>query len=349
MIDFPSFDFQLDKLIDHFVKWLTADWRFHFFRGVSATILWPLVRLEKFLQWLPVTAIILAVALLAWWSVRHKRTRKELFIVLAEAAAIGLGLTFIGLAQEQSASNGAWEWAGRALLATAMAIAGGFWAVGGRQPGLPELAMAGFMFIGVVGLWDAAMTTLAVVGVATTIAIMVAIPTGIVMAKSDRLQAGIRPILDLLQTMPSFVYLVPALMLFGLGKVPAIMATVMYAVAPGIRLTNLGIRLVDKELIEAAHAFGTAPRQMLFKVELPLALPTIMAGINQVIMASLAMVVIASMVGAAGLGIEVLHGIARLKVGQGFNGGLSITLLAIIIDRVTRGLQPGRESAGEPA
>ena len=150
-----------------------------------------------------------------------------------------------------------------------------------------------------LGLLDLAMITLAIVLTAALLCVVIGLPVGIAAAKNNRFDSILRPVLDSMQTMPSFVYLIPALMLFGLGKVPAIMATVMYAVAPGIRLTNLGIRLVDKELIEAAHAFGTAPRQMLFKVELPLALPTIMAGINQVIMASLAMVVIASMVGAA--------------------------------------------------
>jgi glycine betaine/proline transport system permease protein len=223
-------------------------------------------------------------------------------------------------------------------------IALALWIFARRHPGLTEIAIGGLVFIGIVGLWEAAMTTLAVVGVATVMSISLAIPFGIAMAKSDFLESAIRPVLDAAQTMPSFVYLVPALMLFGLGKVPAVIATVIYAVPPGIRLTNLGIRLVAKELIEVARAFGTTSRQMLFYVELPLALPNIMAGVNQTIMAALSMVVIASLVGAAGLGREVMFGIARLRVGHSFNSGISIVILAVVIDRVTQALARPRRT-----
>jgi glycine betaine/proline transport system permease protein len=147
-----------------------------------------------------------------------------------------------------------------------------------------------------------------------------------------------------MQTMPSFVYLVPAIMLFGLGTTPAIMATIIYAVPPLIRLTNLGIRQVDPEVVEAARAFGSTSRQILVKVQFPMALPTIMAGINQTIMMALAMVVIASMIGAEGLGIEVLNGINRLEPGRGLIGGLGIVIMAIIIDRITQGLARGRRA-----
>ena len=214
------------------------------------------------------------------------------------------------------------------------------WRVVGRN--IAAVAVALLFLMGLLGLLDFAMQTLAILITATLLAVGIGMPLGILGAKSDRLDAIIRPILDGMQTMPSFVYLVPAIMLFGLGKTPAIMATVIYAVPPLIRLTNLGIRQVDPEVVEAARAFGSTSRQILVKVQLPMAVPTIMAGINQTIMMALAMVVIASMIGAKGLGIEVLNGIARLEVGRGFLGGLGIVFMAIIIDRITQGLARGR-------
>jgi glycine betaine/proline transport system permease protein len=154
------------------------------------------------------------------------------------------------------------------------------------------------------------------------------------------------PVLDVMQTMPSFVYLIPAIMLFGLGKVPAVLATIIYAVPPLIRLTDLGIRQVDREVIEAAQAFGGSPRQILFGVELPLATPTIMAGLNQTIMMALSMVVVASMIGARGLGEQVLNGIQTLDVGKGLEAGLGIVILAIVLDRITQGFgRPRNEDA----
>ncbi len=216
------------------------------------------------------------------------------------------------------------------------------WRVVGRK--IAAVAVALLFLMGVLGLLDYAMQTLAILITATLLAIGIGMPIGILGAKNDRLDAIIRPILDGMQTMPSFVYLVPAIMLFGLGKTPAIMSTVIYAVPPLIRLTNLGIRQVDPEVVEAARAFGSTSRQILVKVQLPMAVPTIMAGINQTIMMALAMVVIASMIGAKGLGIEVLNGIARLEVGRGFLGGLGIVIMAIIIDRITQGLARGRRA-----
>ncbi|PID56250.1 ABC transporter permease [candidate division KSB3 bacterium] len=199
-------------------------------------------------------------------------------------------------------------------------------------------ATLGLLFIGVLGLWKLAMSTLAIVIAATVLAVLIGVPIGISMARSDFLERLIRPILDLMQTMPSFVYLIPALMLFGLGKVPALLSTCIYAAPPAIRLTNLGIRQVSPDVIECGKAFGSTPRQLLFKVQLPLAMPTIMAGVNQTIMMALSMVVIASMIGAGGLGKEVLSGIAQLKVGKGFTGGISIVILAVIMDRLTQAL-----------
>lgn len=192
------------------------------------------------------------------------------------------------------------------------------------------------MLIGVLGLWDMAMQTLALMLVSTLISVIVGIPIGIAMAGHDRLRAIILPILDMMQTMPSFVYLIPALMLFGLGIVPAILATFIYAVPPVIRLTDLGIRLVDHETVEAARAFGANRRQILFGVRLPLAIPNIMAGVNQTTMMALSMVVIASMIGVRGLGQEVLLGIQRLDVGRGASAGIAIVALAVVLDRITQ-------------
>jgi glycine betaine/proline transport system permease protein len=200
----------------------------------------------------------------------------------------------------------------------------------------------GLLFIGGLGLWDLAMQTLAIVIIATLISILVGIPIGILMSQFKTIRDVITPFLDLMQTLPSFVYLIPALMFFGLGKVPALIAVFIYSVPPVIRFTNLGIRQVDASVVEAARAFGSARLQMLLKVQIPLAQPTIMAGVNQTIMMALAMVVIASMIGAKGLGAEVLNGIARLEVGRGFIGGISIVILAIIIDRITQGLAQER-------
>jgi len=204
------------------------------------------------------------------------------------------------------------------------------------------------MLIGSFGYWKLAMMTLALTTSAVVVSLAVGIPLGILMAKSDLAETIIRPVLDAMQTMPSFVYLIPALMLFGLGKVPALFATLIYAVPPVIRLTNVGIRQVSQDTIEAARAFGASPRQILFDVQMPLAVPSIMVGINQTTMMALAMVVIASMIGARGLGLEVLLAINRIEVGRGFEAGLCIVFLAIIIDRITNALatqqQKGLES-----
>ncbi|MBA7477731.1 Glycine betaine/choline transport system permease protein OusW [subsurface metagenome] len=198
------------------------------------------------------------------------------------------------------------------------------------------LLMASFLvLIGSFGYWDLAMMTLAIVIASVILSLAIGIPTGIFMARSDRFQSILKPQLDAMQTMPSFVYLIPALMLFGLGKVPAVFATIIYAVPPVIRLTNVGIRQVTPSVVEAARAFGSSSRQTLFDVQLPLAIPSIMVGINQTTMMALAMVVIASMIGARGLGLEVLLAINRIEVGRGFEAGLSIVLMAIIIDRIT--------------
>ncbi|CAI1730895.1 Glycine betaine/L-proline transport system permease protein proW [Serratia proteamaculans] len=202
---------------------------------------------------------------------------------------------------------------------------------------LPTVVIVGLLLlVGTAGMWDKLMQTLALVLVATLLAVIIGIPQGVLAARNDRVRAVMMPLMDVMQTMPSFVYLIPVLMLFGLGKVPAILATVIYATPPLIRLTDLGIRQVDKEVMESVTAFGANRWQKLFGVQLPLALPSIMAGINQTTMMSLSMVVVASMIGARGLGEDVLIGIQTLNVGLGLEAGLAIVILAVVIDRITQ-------------
>ncbi len=185
------------------------------------------------------------------------------------------------------------------------------------------------------GFWPQTMVTLALVFAATFISLLLGLPLGIGVAASRRMAAVVRPTLDFMQTMPAFVYLIPAAMLFGLGRVPGVLATVIFAMPPVVRLTSLGIRQVNKEQVEAGITFGCTPLQVLFKVQIPGAMPSIMAGINQTIMMALSMVIIASMVGAGGLGNDVLASIQRLDIGLGFESGLAVVLLAIMLDRIT--------------
>ena len=190
--------------------------------------------------------------------------------------------------------------------------------------------------IGMLGLWNDAMATVALMLAATVVAVAIGIPLGILMARSDWLRSMALPLLDIMQTLPIFVYLIPFVMLFGPGKIPAILATVFFAIPPVIRLTDLGIRQVDGEVVEAIVAFGATPTQKLVKVQIPLALPTIMAGVNQTTMMALSMVVIASMIGAGGLGYQVLQGIQRLEVSRGLIAGIAIVFLAVIFDRIAQ-------------
>jgi glycine betaine/proline transport system permease protein len=216
------------------------------------------------------------------------------------------------------------------------------WQLVGKRLGL--MSMLSLLFVGAIGAWQEAMTTLSLVLTSVLFCILMGIPIGIWMARSDRSQQIIRPLLDAMQTTPAFVYLVPIVMLFGIGNVPGVIVTIIFAVAPVIRLTNLGIRQVPGDLIEAAQSFGASERQMLFKVQLPLAMPTIMAGVNQTLMLSLSMVVIASMISVGGLGLMVLRGIGRLDIGLATVGGIGIVILAIILDRMTQSLgQSSRE------
>jgi glycine betaine/proline transport system permease protein len=209
--------------------------------------------------------------------------------------------------------------------------------------------VVGLVLIISLGLWIPAMETLALVLVAAAISLAIGIPIGIVAAKSRSVEAFMRPVLDIAQTMPAFVYLVPIVALLSIDEPPALIATVIFAMPPAVRLTMLGIQQVPKETVEAAHAFGATPWQTLFKVELPLSVRSIMAGVNQVIMLSLSMVVIAALVGAGGLGDPVVTGLGQLDTGGAFVGGIGIVILAIILDRVTRGLERGRGTAKKMA
>lgn len=198
----------------------------------------------------------------------------------------------------------------------------------------------GFIVILSMDLWEYSMETIALVISSAALALIIGIPLGILAAKSETLYKVLRPILDLMQTMPSFVYLIPAVIFFGLGNVPGMIATVVFSMPPAIRLTTLGITQVPKELVEVADAFGSTSWQKLIKVEIPVALKTIMAGVNQCIMLALSMVVIASMIGARGLGYQVLIGIQRVDIGVGFEAGLGIVIIAIVLDRLTQHLTP---------
>ncbi|MBD7958417.1 proline/glycine betaine ABC transporter permease [Microbacterium sp. Sa4CUA7] len=236
-------------------------------------------------------------------------------------------------------------WAVIIVLAALAFWARGLWLAVGTAVGL-------LIIVG-VDQWDNAMQSLALVIVASVIALALGIPLGIWAARSDTVSKIVRPVLDFLQTMPAFVYLIPALMLFRVGVVPGIVATILFALAPGVRLTELGIRGVDREVVEAGHAFGASPSRILRQIQLPLALPSIMAGVNQVIMLSLSMVVIAGMVGARGLGGDVVQSLQKIDIALGFEAGLSVVIIAMILDRTTsalaaRGSNRGRKAARTP-
>jgi len=226
----------------------------------------------------------------------------------------------------------AWRLAGwKVSLFTAVSLG----ILGGWNPILPHL-----------DVWDETMTTLALIVTSVVISVIIGVPVGIAASKSDRFEFILRPILDAMQTTPSFVYLIPVVMLIGLGAVGGVFAVVVFAIPPMIRLTNLGIRQVDSEVVEAAYSFGASPREVLFDVEIPLAMRTIMAGLNQTLMLSLSMVVIASIIGAPGLAQLVLRGIRALDFGSGAVGGVGLVLLAIVLDRMTQSL--GNSEAPSP-
>jgi glycine betaine/proline transport system permease protein len=221
-------------------------------------------------------------------------------------------------------------------LVVLLGVAGIAWRFAGWK--VAVFSLLSLLLIGYLGLWDETMTTFAMVISAVVFCCVVGIPLGIIAAKSDAFESTIRPVLDAMQTTPAFVYLVPVVMLFSIGTVAGVIATIVFAMPPIIRLTNLGIRQVPKELLEASQAFGSTNWQMLVKVQIPLAMPTIMAGLNQTIMLSLSMVVIAALIGAGGLGVPVFQGLNSLQVGLAGIGGLSIVLMAMVLDRITQSL-----------
>lgn len=215
------------------------------------------------------------------------------------------------------------------------------WRVAGR--GVAIFSLVSLVLLDLIKVWPQTMTTLAMILTAVVFCALVGIPLGILAARRNGFATGLRPVLDIMQTIPPFVYLVPIVMLFGVGMVPGIVATIIFALPPIIRLTNLGIRGVPAELVEAAYAFGSTPRQVLWEVQIPLALRTIMAGLNQTLMLALSMTVIAALIGAGGLGLTVYTGLGRLDVGTAAEGGLGIVLIAIILDRITQALGEQRQ------
>ncbi|CAD7051097.1 MULTISPECIES: ABC transporter permease [Pseudorhizobium] len=242
-----------------------------------------------------------------------------------DAIAVAIGLVTGGIQDTLTALP--------MIVGLAIFVALSLWRVG---LGFAIFTAVALWLVDQMGLWPAMMETLSLVIASTIIAMLFGLPLGIAMAAKDSAASAVRPVLDLMQTMPAFVYLIPAAMFFGLGAVPGTIATVIFSMPPVVRLTNLGIRQVDVEFVEAGHAFGCTASQLLFKVQLPNALPSIMAGINQTIMLALSMVVIASMIGAGGIGNTVLTGIQRLDVGTGFEGGLAVVILAVVLDRITQ-------------
>ncbi|XKH52663.1 proline/glycine betaine ABC transporter permease [Citricoccus nitrophenolicus] len=231
-----------------------------------------------------------------------------------------------------------------AIIATALA----FWARGWK---FATFTVLGLAVIDAMQLWSETMDTVAMAVVATALATLIGVPAGILAARNTMVSNILRPVLDFMQTLPVFVYLIPAIFFFGIGIVPAVVATIIFAVAPAVRLAELGIRQVDPEMVEASTAFGATPGQLLRHVQLPLALPSIMTGINQAIMMSLSMVVIAGMVGAGGLGAVVLRGISQLDIGTGFEGGIAVVFVAIFLDRFTGAFPraPKQRSGAEPS
>ncbi len=209
--------------------------------------------------------------------------------------------------------------------------------------GTAIFTILGLLFVNAMGLWKLTVSTISLVISSSLIALLFGVPLGIWAAKNNVVNRILRPILDFMQTMPAFVYLIPAVIFFGMGQVPAVIATVVFAMPPVVRLTNLGIRQVPKDVIEASRSFGSTGSQLLFKVQLPMSIPTILAGINQTIMLSLSMVVISSMIGAGGLGDQVLRGMTQLRIGEGFEAGVAVVILAMVLDRLTQSLGKSKD------
>lgn len=308
--------------VDDSLEWIVRYWG-RAFEDAAYPLLMLLNTIERTLLAIPWWMTILVLTAIAAAASRRWGT-----LIAAPVVLLLFGF-FGGPVAEQLSAAGLPPYVWAAAAAAVFALAA--W-----QGGLAAIVLASLVFLGMMELWEDAVRTMALMITATLTAIAVSIPMGIAMSRSSWLRQVVTPVLDLMQTMPSFVYLIPTVMIFGPGKIPALLATIVYAAPPLVRLTDLGIRLVDPDIMEAARAFGTNPRQRLFGVQIPLALPTILAGINQTTMMALAMVVIASMIGAGGLGYQVLQGIGRLEVSRGLFAGLGIVVLAIIFDRITQ-------------
>ena len=313
----------LADAINDFVDWLVQDYGF-VFEAIATVLLQVLLTVDTLFRVAPWWLLAAALAAAPLLLFRERRRRLWGFGLVA-VLALGFALTSLDqrvpetimwLSVPTAVGLAAWLASRRALLAAGL--------------------VAALLVVRWLGLWDLAMQSVALTVAALVVSTVLGLPLGIASGVSQRFRTGMRPVLDLMQTMPSFVYLIPALMLFGLGKVPALLATLIYAAPPLVRLTDHGIRTADPAAVEAAEAFGATRWQRLVKVELPLALPSILQGLNQTTMLALSMVVIASMIGARGLGEEVLLGIQRLDVGRGVLAGTAIVLLAIVLDRLTQ-------------
>lgn len=267
----------LAEWIESFVEYLTDSFAV-FFDSLSNGVSFLSEGFVTLLSYVPAIALVVLIALIAWWVVNWK---------LGLFTLIGMGL------------------------------------------------------INNLGYWPETIETLSLIVISVLIAIVIGVPIGIWMSQKNSVQAVVTPILDFMQTMPAFVYLIPAVIFFGVGMVPGVVSTIIFSMPPTVRLTNLGLRQVDAELIEASNAFGSSTGQRLTKVQIPLAMPTMMAGINQTIMLSLSMVVVASLVGAPGLGTVVYRAITQIQIGAGFEGGLALVILAMVLDRITQGANKG--------
>jgi len=353
MLEFPEFlRLPLAGWIDAIVLWIVRNWG-GFFDFIGDTLLSGIfgvlsnrLGINRFLyntpvEWWALLVLVLVVVVMivtgvvigiVSWRTRGQLRPVVLLVTgaVVATASIGYSLLYGLLGIERFLLILPWFVVVIAVGLVAWRALDRWWA---------GLLMPAFLvLIGSFGLWDLAMMTLAIIITAVILSLAIGIPTGIIMARSNLVESILRPVLDAMQTIPTFVYLIPVMMLFGLGKVPAVFATIIYAAPPVIRLTNVGIRQVSPSVIEAARAFGSNARQLLFEVQIPLAIPSIMVGVNQTTMMALAMVVVASMVGATGVGMEVFLSIMRIEVGRGFQAGISIVLLAIIIDRITNAI-----------
>jgi glycine betaine/proline transport system permease protein len=307
---------EVGQAFEAIVDWLTAHLSF-IFDAIGTVVDWAVTVLANFLATPVIFGLALVFGLLGY---------------VLRGWKIGLAALVAGLVFGQVAALLGVPPA--IVLALTFALIG--FALRGWKFGL--FTLIAFVLIESMGLWEPAMDTLALVLVASLAAVGLAIPIGIAAARTAAVSRIVRPVLDVMQTLPAFVYLIPAIFLFGVGIVPGAVATLIFAMAPGVRLTELGIRQVDSEVVEAGEAFGASPAKVLLRIQLPLALPTIMAGINQVIMLALSMVVIAGMVGAGGLGGSVYTAISSVQIGPGFEAGLAVVIVAIYLDRLTAAL-----------